>query len=589
MGLETEEISQSNSALPTGNASNRLPRQTFTSLYKAFRNKGLSKLDSAFNALYICQSNRLCHKRIDTNNVGEGFFSHPAGWYKSSSEKIRRAAGARTLKALELLAKVIAPFTSSVERLTKKVDFFSDSSAVTLRRAKASFKKALPAMAVLVLSISLFSMVYTDSEKATVIEVSVDGVKVAEVMSSKTVEEALERVNSRISSITGEVFAFPHELSFSSRKTDKAKCLDINEMCEVLYAYTDSLVTEAYGLYIDSKLIAVLDNRNDITSVLETLRSEHMELTGEEENIANNVEIKYQEFSAADIIDKETLLEMFEIPEETQEETKAPVDALLSSRSVPATLTIDAEASAIEEKIAEAVGSTPDSEDNALALDFAVYYEETVRETVPYTTKYVLDDSLYTSQEIVQVSGRNGLANNTYKVKYVNGVESERELVEESFIRLPRESVVKVGTKRLPENMSDRENGGKYMINPVPVARISDHFGNRILNGRSDFHEGLDLAAWSGNSIFAAASGEVIYAGYNTTYGYVVKLLHDDGLITVYAHCSELLVEVGDYVEQADEIALVGSTGYSFGYHCHFEVVKDGVKVDPEDYIYSLD
>ncbi|MBQ7897054.1 MAG: peptidoglycan DD-metalloendopeptidase family protein [Clostridia bacterium] len=587
MGLETEEKSQSNSALPTGNAKSR--RQTYTSLYRAFRNSGLTKLDSAFNALYICQSNRLCRIKLDTESVGEGFFSHPAGWYKASCEKVRRASRTKTLKALELIAKLIAPFTSSVERLTKKVDFFGDSSTVTLQRAVKSFKKAFPATAVVVLTVALFGAVYADSEKTTVIEVNVDGVKVAEVLSSDTVEEALERVNSKISSITGQAFSFPHELSFASRKVKKADCLDINEMSELLLTYTDHLVTEAYGLYIDNSLVAVLSNRNDITSALETLCSEHMEITGEEENIANNIEIKYQEYSAKDVIDKETLLSMFEVSAPQEEEVKAPVEALLSARSVPATLTIDAEALAIEEKIADAVSSLEGAEEDAIELDFAVYYEEIVRESVPYTTRYIYDDTYYENQEVVQKSGRDGLANNTYKVKYVNGEEESRELVEQSFIRLPRESVVKVGTKKLPENMPDRENGGKYMINPVPTATVSDHFGQRILNGRSDYHEGLDLAAWVGTSIYASASGEIIYAGYNPTYGYVVKILHDDGLISVFAHCSKLLVDVGDYVSQAEEIALVGSTGYSFGYHCHFEVIKDGVKVDPENYIYSLD
>ena len=137
--------------------------------------------------------------------------------------------------------------------------------------------------------------------------------------------------------------------------------------------------------------------------------------------------------------------------------------------------------------------------------------------------------------------------------------------------------------------MTDEENGGRYMINPVPTAYVSDHFGQRILKGRKDYHEGLDLAAYSGTPIYAAASGEVIYAAFNSSYGYVVKILHDDGLVSLYAHCSKLLVSLGDTVYQGDEIARVGSTGYSFGYHCHFEVISGDEKVDPENYIYSLD
>ncbi len=587
MGLETEE-KQNNVTVPEGSTVRRR-RQTVVSLYKRFRRSGLSKLESAFNALYIFQSNKMYNKKLDADDAGEGFFRHPAGWYKAGCEKVRRASRTKTLRVLELMAKIIAPIAHSVERTGKKVDFFGDNSTVTLKRVTAYFKKKSVALSVLVLAMLLFFNIYNNSEKSTVIEVDIDGVTVFEVASSKTVEEALDRVNSRISDITGETFSFPHALSFKTTRKSDAKCIDVPAVCDILFSYTDGYVTEAYGLYVDAELVAVLEKRSDITSVLEEVCLEHMKETGEEENIANKVEIKYQEYSAADIIDKETLLLML-TPQKEGEKEEEPVyeRALLSSGSDRTILTIDAEASEIEEKIAEAVASSKEK-NGAVELDFAVYYEKTVRESVPYTTKYVSDDSYYENQEFVKTAGRNGLANNTYRVKYVNGVEESRELISQTFIREPRESVVKVGTKKLPERMTDEENGGRYMINPVPTSRISDRFGERILGGRRDYHEGLDLAAWVGTPIYAAASGEVIYAAFNSSYGYVVKILHDDGLVSVYAHCSKLLVSLGDMVHQGDEIAEVGSTGYSFGYHCHFEVISDEEKVDPENYIYSLD
>lgn len=588
MGISTEE-KQHNETLSEGSTRVRRSRQTYTYLYRQFRRRGLSKIDSAFNALYICQSNKMFNKRLDADDAGEGFFRHPAGWYKAGCEKVRRASRTRTLRVLESIAKVIAPFTKSIERTGKKVDFFGDNSTLTLKRAAVSLRKAAPLLSVFVISLLLFFNIYANSEKSTVIEVKIDGATVFEVSSSNTVEEALDRVNSRITDITGEAFSFPHSISFETKRKSESKCIDVPAVCDILYSYMDGYVTEAYGLYIDAELVAVLEKRSDITSVLETVCLEHMKETGEEENIANKVEIKYQEYSAQDIIDKETLLLMLTPAKEEKEEEEPVYErALLSSGSDRTTLKIDAEASEIEGKIAEAL-STSEEKSGAVELDFAVYYEKTVRESVPYTTRYIADDSYYENQEFVQTSGRDGLANNTYRIKYVNGVEESRELISQTFIRLPRESVVKVGTRKLPERMTEEENGGKYMINPVPTAYVSDHFGSRILNGRRDYHEGLDLAASTGTPIYAAASGEVIYAAYSSTYGYVAKILHDDGLISVYAHCSKLHVSLGDMVYQGEEIALVGSTGYSFGYHCHFEVISDDEKVDPENYIYSLD
>ena len=587
MGFETEE-KQNSQPVPEGSTNVTRRRQTFSSLYRRFRRSGLSKLDSAFNALYICQSNKLFNKKLDADDAGEGFFRHPAGWYKAGCEKVRRASKTRTLRVLELIAKVIAPFTKSIQGTGNKVDFFGDNSTLTLKRVFSSLKKAVPALSVLAVAALLFFNIYIDGEKSTVIEVDIDGTTVFEVSSSKIVEEALDRVNTRISDITGEAFSFPYELSFETKRKSDDNCIDVSQVCDVLLSYTDGYVTEAYGLFIDTELVAVLEKRSDITSVLEEICLEHMKETGEEENIANKVEIKYQEYSAADIIDRDTLLLMLTPQEEETKEEPVYTRALLSAGSDNATLTIDAEASEIEEKIAEAIASS-EEKNRAVELDFAVYYEKTVRESVPYTTKYIADDSYYENQELINTAGRDGLANNTYRIKYVNGVEESRELISQTFIRLPRESVVMVGTRKLPERMTDEENGGRYMINPVPTARISDHFGARILKGRQDYHEGLDLAAWVGTPIYAAASGEVIYAAYNSSYGYVVKILHDDGLVSVYAHCSKLLVSLGDIVHQGDEIAEVGSTGYSFGYHCHFEVISGEEKVDPENYIYSLD
>lgn len=564
----------------------RRRRQTFSSLYKRFRRLGLSKLDSAFNALYICQTERLTSQKVDVHHVGDGFFDHPVGWFKDREERVRRSSRTKTLRALEALAKILSPFSKSVEPAYLRSGFYFDNSPVALRAAARFFKKALPSCIAVLCGTILFFTIYINSQKDTVVEFSVDGVVVGEVASVKTVDEALLRVNSKISSITGEAFSFPYEISYKIKDTGHAQCMDINTVYDLLYGYTDEYLTEGYGLYIDSVLIAVLDSREDILSVLEAVKNENMKLTGEDQDIANKVEIKYQEYSPDSKITAQELLSKFSITQTEIVEEEEPVEALLSPATSLATLSLSEATPEIKQKLQEALS---ENGNDAIVLDFEVYYEETVRETVSYNIEYIEDDMFYEGQEFVQISGRDGLADNTYRVKYINGEEAGRELVSQSFIRKARDKVVKVGTRPLPEKMTEAENGGKYMINPVPTAMISDHYGWRILRGRSDYHEGFDLAAWKGTPIYAAASGEVIYAGYNQSYGYVVKLRHADGLITIYAHCSELFVETGDMVEQAQEIGSVGATGDATGYHLHLEVVKDGEKVDPELYIYSVD
>jgi murein DD-endopeptidase MepM/ murein hydrolase activator NlpD len=91
-------------------------------------------------------------------------------------------------------------------------------------------------------------------------------------------------------------------------------------------------------------------------------------------------------------------------------------------------------------------------------------------------------------------------------------------------------------------------------------------------------HKGIDIAAPVGTPIFAAAGGEVVSAGWNSGgYGNLVKIKHSDESVTLYAHNSRILVRNGQQVKQGQQIAAMGSTGFSTGPHLHFEVHKQGL------------
>lgn len=100
-------------------------------------------------------------------------------------------------------------------------------------------------------------------------------------------------------------------------------------------------------------------------------------------------------------------------------------------------------------------------------------------------------------------------------------------------------------------------------------------------------HRGIDIAGPVGTPIVAAASGEVISAGWNSGgYGNLVKLKHLDGSVTVYAHNNRVLVSSGQWVEQGETIAEMGSTGFSTGPHLHFEIRPNGeAAVNPIAYL----
>ncbi len=120
---------------------------------------------------------------------------------------------------------------------------------------------------------------------------------------------------------------------------------------------------------------------------------------------------------------------------------------------------------------------------------------------------------------------------------------------------------------------------------PVAAPRLTSGFGKRW--GRN--HEGIDMAAPIGTPVYAAAGGKVIYAGDQVRgYGNMIVVSHNDGMVTVYAHNSLLLVHTGDAVGVGQEIARVGDTGRSTAPHLHFEVRRGDNPQDPMQFLPAL-
>lgn len=122
---------------------------------------------------------------------------------------------------------------------------------------------------------------------------------------------------------------------------------------------------------------------------------------------------------------------------------------------------------------------------------------------------------------------------------------------------------------------------------PVDSAVLTSPFGYRIqpITRRWTMHTGLDLGAPTGTPILATSDGLVTFSGWSSGHGYSVILDHGQDVTTHYFHASRLLVDEGDEVSAGDVIALVGSTGMSTGPHLHFELLIDGEKVDPLEYL----
>lgn len=147
------------------------------------------------------------------------------------------------------------------------------------------------------------------------------------------------------------------------------------------------------------------------------------------------------------------------------------------------------------------------------------------------------------------------------------------------------QQILEMVKKRDAENSGSNAGASGVYIWPSDCRYITSPFGSDLLNGVWRKHNGVDIGASYGTSIYAADGGTVVSSTYSSSYGNYVMISHGSGRYTLYAHMSSRLVSDGDSVSQGQVIGKVGSTGYSFGAHLHFETIQDGAYVNPLNYL----
>lgn len=208
--------------------------------------------------------------------------------------------------------------------------------------------------------------------------------------------------------------------------------------------------------------------------------------------------------------------------------------------------------------------------------------------TVDKEEKVYLASLTEAEQAIEKLKDKN--SNNKDKLgvieKYATEL-TEFSTVDKTVDKLYEKKVVKVysvGVAATGMNTSSKVvDLGISLIRPVS-GTITSRFGGRW--GKN--HKGVDIGAPKGTTIVAAAAGTVTVSqyGYSGGYGNYIILSHGNGIQTLYAHCTSLLVNVGQTVSQGQAIATVGNTGNSYGNHLHLEVRVNGVAQNPQNYVY---
>ncbi len=207
----------------------------------------------------------------------------------------------------------------------------------------------------------------------------------------------------------------------------------------------------------------------------------------------------------------------------------------------------------------------------------------TTQSDVKYSTKTVYTSSKQRGYEEIQTKGEMGLKTETAVVETVNGEETAKTVVSRQILKEPVQQVVVKGTAVSYASATARAQaksaGFIHPMNKGDIKAVSAYWGD----GRN--HKAMDFSGNVGVPIFAAKAGKVTSAGWDGNYGYAVVIDHGNGFKTRYAHASALCVKTGETVTQGQQIAKLGNTGRSTGPHLHFEVIKNGTRVNPAPYI----
>ena len=202
-------------------------------------------------------------------------------------------------------------------------------------------------------------------------------------------------------------------------------------------------------------------------------------------------------------------------------------------------------------------------------------------ENVEYDVVYQDDGSMYQGDTKVLDPGEYGKADVVADVEYVNGIETNREIISRVMLAEPKTETRARGTKERPSWLPT----GSFRW-PC-YGRLTSNFGyrNTGIRGASTYHQGIDIACPYGTAIVAADGGTVEYTGYKGAMGYTVIINHGNGYKTYYEHCKSFACSAGQHVYKGQTIAYVGLSGVTSGAHCHFGVMKNGTYVNPLKYL----
>lgn len=485
----------------------------------------------------------------------------------------------RIAKAVQLAGSLIILFFGNLRRTVAHGcrAFYYDHMYRRLTRPRAAFASLRRSRLQLMSLIMLFVLVLPMFSLMRVgVVVKVDGRVLGYVENQNEVQMAVQALEAESSEVLGEPFHLGADVSFEVAVTTPDSFITPDELPAAIAQNVDSLGTIAV-VKIDGETVGACAEETQAAQVLDELREEAAQGDADAKTeFVQDVKVETLQAPTELLISQEDLKsKLLETKTEAQVYVVGEDDTMTSIAREHGMLRDDLLAlnpDVIPERMAP--GSTVILEAAVPTLSVKVVRTVDYTEDIAFDTIEKGSDSLAKGKENVIQQGATGLAAVTAEIVEIDGEEQERNILSRTVTLAPVDEIVEIGTKNIGL-------GTGSLIAPVSGTMTS---GYKYRWGR--MHKGIDYGLSVGSTVRAADNGRVIVSEYSRSgYGYYIIIDHGNGMKTLYAHNSQLLVNVGDTVEQGQSIALSGNTGNSTGPHCHFEVMIDGENVNPANYL----
>lgn len=449
---------------------------------------------------------------------------------------------------------------------------------------------------------------YTD--KVFALQVNYNGQNIGYVENEEVYNLAQEYATSRLSLNDSESLKLDSP-TYQIKLLTLNKLSDSKTICDKIIENTDGNYVNACGIYVDGEFVCAVKNEADARNVFEQILKPYQTKAGKNATVAFVEEINYVQGFYPDtdnvVWDTAKLKQVMTSTKSNAVYHTVKKGESLSKIADKYKMSLSDLLSynpKLTEETSIHVGDRIVISNQVNYIRVKVMKTEKRKVKIDYETETKESNTLYKGQSKVVQKGKKGTERITEMVTYIDGVRSYVTEISSEIIKKPTKEIIYKGTKEVikpsysgsyysggyssykPGNGNTTYSGGKLAWPSTSARIVSSPFGYRSMG----WHGGVDLCAPGGSkgvAVLAAAGGTVVTAGWHYSYGYNVLIDHGNGIKTRYAHmlAGSLSVKSGQKVSQGQQIGKIGETGDAWGAHLHFEVIKNGTRVNPMPYI----